>query len=79
MLLCGCLPFSVLPAAEKRTENKYQIDQILQFVQKYFLPIPTIDEFRVFIGRGAVRLPPQAGNSCVRLRGVRGTSHLKEY
>lgn len=42
------------------------------------LPIPTIDEFRLFIGRGAVRLPPlQAGISCVRRCGVRGISHLK--
>lgn len=45
---------------------------------KYVLPIPTIDELRLFIGRGAVRLPPpHDGISCVRRCGVRGTSHLQ--
>lgn len=43
------------------------------------IPIPTIDEFKLFIGRGAVRLPPpHAGVSCIRRCGVRGISQLNQ-
>lgn len=50
--------------------------RVVHSLSEYGLPIPTIDELRLFMGRGAVRL--QAGISCVRRCGVRGTSHLNQ-
>lgn len=50
---------------KEKNEMNFQLIEV-QIVND-FLPIPTIDELRLFIGRGAVRLPPpQAGISCVR-------------
>lgn len=69
---------SIQCATGCRIRNNNKLIEILEIIVEKLniLPIPTIDELRLFIGRGAVRLPP-LGNSCVRRCGVRGTSHLQ--